>query len=132
MAQTSFIDEGIDQVKEAWNSVGDEFDKIQKNLEKQRKRFEEETDKRRKRFEKTPVGKRVVSFRQDAQKQIESNIESVLGLFPVASGADLKRLERKVATLTRKVNALEKAGTAKVKAKATSPTADPAEAQASA
>lgn len=141
MAQASFIDEGIDQVKEAWSNVGDEFDKLQKNLEKRRKRFEKEADKRRKRFEKeaekrvkkfekTPLGKRVTSLRSDAQKQIESNIESVLGMFPVASSAEIKRLERKVSTLSRKVTALEKASAPK--AKTASPSAEKTEARASA
>ena len=91
----------------------DEFDKLQKNFEKRRKNFEKQTEKRVKKFEKTPFGKRIVSFREDAQKQIESNVESILGLFPVASRTEVKRLERKVTQLTRKLNALEKAGTAK-------------------
>ena len=130
MAQASFIDEGIDQVKEAWSNVGDEFDKLQKNLDKRRKRFEKETEKRVKKFEKTPVGKRLSSLRDDTQKQIESNLDTIFGLFPVASSTDVKKLERKVATLTRKVNALEKASAAKPKT--TSPSAEKVEAQASA
>ncbi len=131
MAQASFIDEGIDQVKEAWSNVGGEFDKLQKNLEKRRKRFEKETEKRVKRFERSPIGKRLVSFREETQKQIESNVENVLGMIPLASSSEVKRLERKVATLTRKVNALEKAKASKT-AKTTSPSAEKAEAQASA
>jgi DNA anti-recombination protein RmuC len=128
--QASFIDEGIDQVKEAFSNVGDEFEKLQKNLEKRRKRFEKETEKRVKKFEKSSFGKRIVSFREDTQKQIESNVESFLSLFPVASSAQIKRLERKVTTLTRKVSALEKAGAAK--ARTAPPTAVKAEVQASA
>jgi hypothetical protein len=103
--RATFFDEGIDRVQEAWSSVEDEFDKLQKNFEKRRKRIEKETEKQVKKFEKTTFGKRVVSLRDDTQKQIESNIESLLGLFPVASSTQVKRLERKVATLTRKVNA---------------------------
>jgi DNA anti-recombination protein RmuC len=109
--QASIIDEGIDRVQEAWSSVEDEFEKFQKNIEKRRKDFEKETEKRVKKFEKTSFGKRIVSLRSDAQKQLESNVESVLGLFPIASSAEIKRLERKVTTLTRKVNALEKSKT---------------------
>ncbi len=127
-AQASFIDEGIDQVKEAWSNVGDEFEKIQKNLEKRRKRFEKEAEKRVKKFEKTPFGKRLTSLRDDTQKQFEENLESLIGLIPLASSSDVKRLERKVATLTRKVNALEKANAAKT----VSPSAASTEARASA
>ncbi len=125
--RANFIDEGIDRVQEAWTSVEDEFDKLQKNFEKRRKRFEKQTEKSVKKFERTPFGKRVVSFREDAQKQIESNVESFLGLFPVASRADVKRLERKITQLTRKVTALEKTGAAKK-----SPSTQKIETQASA
>jgi len=111
--RANFIDEGIDRVQEAWSSVEDELGKIQKTFEKRRKRFEKETEKRIKSFEKSDIGKRLVSFRDDARKQIESNVENILGLFPVASSAEVKRLERKISTLTRKVNALEKAKTPK-------------------
>lgn len=122
--QANFIDEGIDRVQEAWSSVEDEISKVQKTLEKRRKKFEKDAEKRVKKFEKTPVGKRLVSIRKDARKQLEDNVESFLGILPVASAAEVKRLERKVATLTRKVNALEKAKSApKAASKSTTPTA---------
>ena len=125
--RATFIDEGIDRVQDAWSSVEDEFEKRRKSFEKRRKNFEKETEKRVKKFEKTRLGKRVVSFREDAQKQIESNVESFLALFPVASRADVKRLERKVTQLTRKVTALEKTGAARK-----SPSTEKGAAQASA
>ena len=112
-ARANFIDEGLDRVQEAWTSVEGEFEKLQKNFEKRRKTLEKETEKRVRKFEKTPIGKRVVSFRSEAQKQIESNVENLLGLFPIASSADVKRLERKVTQLTKKVTALEKSGARK-------------------
>ncbi len=118
--QANFIDERIDRFQEAWTSLEDEF-------EKRRKNFEKQTAKRLKEFEGTPLGKRVVTFREEAQKQIESNVESVIGLFPVASRTEVKRLERKVTRLTRKLNVLEKASAAKK-----SPAATKTETQASA
>jgi hypothetical protein len=75
-----------------------------------RKRLEKEAEKQVKRFERTPLGKRLASLREDARKQIERNVENLVGLLPIASSAEVKRLERKVTTLTRKVNALEKSG----------------------
>ena len=109
--RAKFIDEGIDRVQEAWGSLEDEFGKLQKSFQKRRKDFEKETEKQVKKFEKSPVGKRITGFRDDAQKQIGSNFESMIGLLPVASRADLKRLERKVSQLGRKLTALEKAAT---------------------
>jgi len=108
--RANFIDESIDRVQEAWSSMEGEFEKLQKNLEKRRKHFEKETQKQVKRLEQSAFGKRVIALREDTQKQIESNLENLMSLIPIASRAEVKRLERKVTTLTRKVVALEKAG----------------------
>ena len=107
--RANFIEDGIDRVQSAWTSVEDEFEKLQKNLEKRRKRFEKEREKQVKWLRKTPIAKRVESIREDATRQIESNFESILGLLPVASQSSVKRLERKVSQLSRKLSALEKA-----------------------
>jgi DNA anti-recombination protein RmuC len=111
--RNNFIDEGIGRLQEAWGSVEDEFGKLQKNFEKRRKDLEKQAGKRVKKFERSPFGKRVVTFRDDAQKQIQSNFDSVFGLLPLASRSDVKRLERKVTQLGRKLSSLEKAGSAK-------------------
>ena len=118
--RANLIDDGIDRLQEAWGSLEDEFGKLQKGFEKRRKDFEKQTQQQVKKFEKSPVGKRIASLRADAQKQFGSNLESVVGLLPVASRADLKRLERKVSQLGRKLTALEKAA-----ARATEKTAVP-------
>ena len=107
--RANFFDESIDRVQSAWSSVEDEFEKLQKGLEKRRKQFEKNTQKQVKKLRKTDFAKRVESIREDATRQFESNVETVLGLFPVASRAEVERLERKVGQLTRKVKALEKA-----------------------
>ena len=109
--RANFFEDGIDRVQSAWTSVEDEFEKIQRRLEKRRKRFEKETEKQVKWLRKTPLAKRVESLREDAARQLETNFESFVGLLPVASQSSLKRLERRVAQLTRKLNALEKAQT---------------------
>jgi hypothetical protein len=131
--RANFFDESIDRVQEAWTSMEGELERLQKNLEKRRKRFEKETQKQVKRLEQSAFGKRVIALRDDTQKQIESNIESLISLIPIASRAEVKRLERKVTTLTKKVVALEKAGEKTSTHKARSiQSAEKAEAQASA
>lgn len=130
--RANIIDDGIDRLQEAWGSLEDEFGKLQKSFQKRRKDFEKQTEKQVKKFEKSPVGKRITSFREDAQKQIGSNVESVVGMLPLASQADLKRLDRKVSKLSRKLTALEKAA-AQATEKADAPSARPDnESQASA
>jgi phage shock protein A len=115
--RANIFEGGIDRVQSAWTSVEDEFEKLQKRVEKRRKRFEKETEKQVKWLRKTPLAKRVESFRDDATRQLEANFENFLGLLPVASQASVKRLERKVSQLTRKLNALEKAQTSGPRAK---------------
>ena len=43
------------------------------------------------------------------RRGVEAGTEKVLGRLPVASQADIKKLERKINTLNRKLKALEKA-----------------------
>ena len=107
--RANFFEEGIDRVQSAWTSVEDELEKFQKNFEKRRKRIEKQTEKQVKWLRKTPLAQRVESIREDATKQLESNFETFLGRLPLATQASVKRLERKVAQLSRKVSALEKA-----------------------
>ena len=101
--RATFFDESIDRLQS-------EFDKLQKGFDKRRKRVEKETEKRLKRIRKTPLAKRVESFRGDATKQFESNVDNFMKLLPVASVSQVKRLERKVNALSRKITTLERAG----------------------
>lgn len=109
----NFFDESIERMQS-------EFEKLQKGFEKRRKNFEKDAEKRVKHLRSTPLAKRVESIRGDATKQLETNVENMMKLLPVASNAEIKRLERKVSALSRKVTALERAKADA--AKKTSPT----------
>ena len=106
--RANFFEEGIDRVQSVWTSVEDELEKLQRNFEKRRKRIEKQTEKQVKWLRKTPLAKRVESIREDAPKQLEQPLEIFLGRLPLATQASVKRLERKVIQLSRKVSALEK------------------------
>ena len=107
--RANILDEGIDRVQSVWNSAEDEFDRLQKNLQKRRRQWEKETEKQVKKLRKTPLMKRAASIFEDAQRQVDRNVETFVGYFPVASSSEIKRLERRISQLTKKVNALEKA-----------------------
>ena len=66
-------------------------------------------DKVQKRIRKMPAVKRAEKIQKDAAKQFEANTEKFLGRLPIASEGDIKKLERKINTLNRKLKALEKA-----------------------
>ncbi len=110
--QESFVEESIDRVQSAMRSVEDEFEKIQRNIQDRRKNFEKQTRKQVKRlrseFRKNPLVTRAEEIRADAVNQIESSVDSLLDWLPVASRADLRKIDRKLNQLTKKLKSLEK------------------------
>lgn len=110
--QESFVEESIDRVQSAMRSVEDEFEKIQRNIQDRRKSFEKQTRKQAKRlrseFRKNTLVKRAEEIRADAVNQIESSVDSLLDWLPVASRADLRKIDRKLNQLTKKLKTLEK------------------------
>jgi len=114
--QVSFVEEGIDRIQNAVDSVEEEFQKLQKNVLKRRKSFEKEAQKRVKRvraeLRKNPVVKRAQSVRKDLNHQFEEWTDGLFGVFPYARREDVTKLERKVSQLTKKLNQLEKANKA--------------------
>jgi hypothetical protein len=126
--QEGFVQEGVDRLNEAFQSIDGEFQRVQKQMARrrrsletqltsQRKKVEKRTRKQLNRFQselkKSPVYKRAESFRKDAVKQIESGVDSFLGLLQIASKADLDRIDRKLSTIGRRLKEIEKTGAPK-------------------
>jgi hypothetical protein len=122
--QTGFVQESVDRVRESVASIESDFEKVQarvrkqlrargKEIDKRRKSLERETQKRvkrfRKEFEKNRYVKRAQSAFDDASKQVEKNVESVLGVLNVASKRDVGRIDRKLNQINRKLREIEKA-----------------------
>ena len=121
--QGTFVEEGIERIQNAMDSVEEEFQKLQRNVQERLEGFEKEARKQFKRADKrariqvkrvqtellkNPVVKRAEDLRKDINKQVENRMDSFFGLLPYATRQDVKRLERKVSQLTRKLNQLEK------------------------
>jgi hypothetical protein len=114
-----------DSTQEFGDKVEAEARKLQKRVERSpagkrvvsmRKDAEAERRKLQKRFERSPAGKRVESvrkdvegFRKDVEKQVEGGVESFLSYLPVASEGDIKKLDRKLNAINRKLKSIEKA-----------------------
>ncbi len=121
----SLVDQGVDRVQDAIKSADKEFQKIQrkvktrrrsieKRIEAQRKSFEKNAQKQVKTaqkqiqaFRKNDLVKRVESFGSDVQEQIESGLETVLGMFQVATKSDVERIDRKLNRISKKLKELE-------------------------
>jgi len=113
MAEQSFVDESIDRVQEAVRRAENGFQDFQKQLQRRRRSIEKQTQKRVKRLrnelQKNPIVKRAEALRSDAQRQIESNVDNLLDWLPVASRSELRKIDRKLTLLSKKLKTLEKA-----------------------
>jgi hypothetical protein len=110
------------RINEAVQFVDDEFQRIQKELSARRKSIEKEFASKRKTVEKrtrkelkriqtelkkNPIVKRADAVRKDVTKQVETRVDSLLGLMQVASRSDVQRINRKLTTLNKRLKAIE-------------------------
>ena len=123
--EVNIVQESADRVGDAYRTFDEGFQRLQKDLRVRRKNFEKQISTRRRSLErqinasrkgiekrtrqqvnelrKNPVVKRAISAREDASKQIESRVSTVLGFFNIATRTDIERLERKLGQITRKL-----------------------------
>ena len=70
-------------------------------------------DEIRKEIRKQPAVKRAEKFRTELEQRIEKNVDAVndrvLSTLGLASSGEVKKLERKIAQLNKKLRTLEKA-----------------------
>jgi hypothetical protein len=111
-ARTNIIEESFERVQARFRDAGEELQKLQNRASENRREFSERTQARAEKVQKQlleiPAIKAADDFRVEVFKQIEANMDDFLARLPVASASDIKKLERKVNALTKKVRALEK------------------------
>ncbi len=110
------------RINEAVQFLDDEFQRVQKELNARRKSLEKEFASKRKTVEKrtrkelkriqselkkNPIVKRAEAVRKDVTKEVETRVDSLLGLMQVASKSDVQRINKKLTTLTRRLKAIE-------------------------
>ena len=139
MAQeANIVQESVDRVREAFGSIEDEAQRVQKRVRKQldtrrkdfekqltssRKDFEKRTRKLRTEIRKNPTFKRFENVRKDVTKQLEDGVGGVLNALSIASKTDVQRIDRKLNQLNKKLKDIERSRTSKPKA---APVATPA------
>jgi hypothetical protein len=127
----NIIQGGVDRFREAYGLLGDELQRVQKELRSrrkklekrfetgrkdiekrfssQRKQFEKRTQKLRSEIEKNPTLKRLDTLRKDATKQFEQGVSNALNAFQIASKSDLERIDRKISQLSKKLKEMDRA-----------------------
>jgi hypothetical protein len=138
MAEANIVQDGIDRFRDAFGSLEDEMERVQRQLRARRRKLEKQLNANRKDLEKridsgrkglekrakkiqaevrkNPAVKRFESIRKDAEKRLEAGAETVLSALQIASKSDVQRIDRKISQLNRKLKEMEKA---KAKAKTT-------------
>jgi uncharacterized phage infection (PIP) family protein YhgE len=138
--RSSFVEDGIDRIQSAFQSVEGEFEKIQhrvgdgrkdfekrlrsgrkdlqkstkklqKRVETRRRDFEKQTEKRVKSWQKElrryAIVRRAEGLAEDATKRIENGMDSLLSNLQIATSSDVKKIDRKLSQINRKLKALE-------------------------
>ena len=123
MAQQSLVDTSVERVRSVVHDANRRIQKLQKQIDVRRKSVEKELSTRRRRLEqrtqkavdrvvaraqKLPLVKRAAALREEASRQIESGVQTVLGVFQIASRGELERIDRKLSQISRKLRELEK------------------------
>ncbi len=120
--QANFVQDGMDRVNAAFESIQEEAERLQKQLNTRRKSFEKQLNSSRRTIEKR-ARKQVNQLRsevrrngwvkqaqarqKDAEKRFRSGVDTFLGTFQIASKSDLERIDRKLGQLSRKLKDLE-------------------------
>ena len=121
--QANVVQDGVEQVREAVRRVDQGFRRIQKQVETRRRRLAKEVTSRRRLIEKRahkelgriqkqiqqqPLVKRAEALRAGATERIEGAVSSFLDVLPIATKAEIERIDRKVSALGRKLKEMEK------------------------
>jgi hypothetical protein len=120
--EASIVQDSVDRINEAFRSIDGEFQRVQKDLSGRRESIEKRLKKSRKsiekqsrkevgrlraEFRKNSVVKRAESIRKDVNKQLETGMDNILGLFQIASRSDMNRIDRKLSALGRRIKEIE-------------------------
>jgi hypothetical protein len=119
-ASESRIDEAVQFIDDEFQRVQKEVSARRKSLEKEfatkRKTVEKRTRKELKRFQselkKNPIVKRAEAVRKDVTKQVETRVDTLLGMIQVASRTDVQRINKKLTAINRRLKAIEESGKA--------------------
>ena len=122
MAQPSVFEQGFDRFQTTMKDLDREVQRVRRELGRRRRtiekglrtrrvdierRAERQIRKLRTELRRLPVYKRDETLQSDVRSRVERQIDQILAAFPLAYRGDVESLDRKVARLQKRVNALE-------------------------
>ena len=114
--RNSLMQDGLERVRSAVTSLDREWKQVNQRVTRRRHALERQTQQQVTRLvsqiQRNPWVKRAQTLADDAQRQIEARVGTVLGTLQIASKGDLERIDRRLAQLSRKLKEIEKKETA--------------------
>jgi hypothetical protein len=131
-----FVEEGRERINAARSRIDAEVSRARRELSARRKRIERTLDKNRKNIEKqarrqvkgiqeelrgNPLVQRLEELSEQAVRQLEGAVGTVLGALQIASRSELRKLDRKLSKLGKRLEEIEHARQANGRHPSTTP-----------
>ncbi len=104
----------VDRFNEAIQSLDEQLQGLREQFDDRRKEFETDlrkrADKVQSEVQKSALYKRATQARKEVTDQVDKARESLYDVFGIASKADVDKLNRKLSSISRKLNDLSKEG----------------------
>jgi methyl-accepting chemotaxis protein len=107
-ASTNAFDRFNDALRNLDDQIQDLRDRFDERRKKVEKRVEDLRDDVERQLRKSPLYRRAERIRKDIEEQVETTREQVYDVFGIASRAQVEKLNRKLNTISRKLNELAK------------------------
>jgi len=102
----------FDRFNDALKNLDDQLQELRDRFDDQRKRFEDQVTRQREKLEAqlkdTALYKRTERVRKDVEDQVERGRAQIYDAFGVASKSEIDKINRKLTTISKKLNELAK------------------------
>jgi len=106
--ETNILDTGLARLREAVGSLEDEAERLQGEFRTRQKDFEKRTEKLRTEIRDSNAVKQLEELRERATRQVEEKLGDLLASLKIASKDDVRRIDRRLRQLNRKLKDLDK------------------------
>lgn len=106
--ETNILDTGLARLREAVGSLEDEVERLQGEFRTRQKDFEKRTEKLRTEIRDSNAVKQLEELRERATRQVEEKLGDLLASLKIASKDDVRRIDRRLRQLNRKLKDLDK------------------------
>lgn len=103
---------GLERIQSMFRSVEEEFEKFQGRVSARREEIEKQTQERVEKLgreiRQSTLVKRARKLQEDTSKRVEKNIDELLAALNIASRSEIKKLDRKLNQLNKRLKELDK------------------------